>query len=605
MDKKEKINNIGLVGLGPVGMILSSHLQEAGLNITVCDHNKVKMNLIRNEGVILEGVIKKHVYFKNTCTSVEEFEGKNLDLVIFCTKSYQTKNTAVLLKKTIGTIPVVSAQNGIDVEEILAGAFGEENVLRLVINFAGNLNAPNIVKVTFFNPPNYIASINDNKKHIAEEIAEALNSQNLTTEVLDSFSIIKRIWEKTILNSSLSALCGIGKMTIKEAMSFRDTIEIVEQTIAEAVEVAEAEKIKFEDDFIRKCLRYLKKAGNHFPSLAVDLINNKPTEIDYMNGKIVEYGRKHYIKTPLNLMLNNLVKAMTDKNTTSILSSSSLIKLENGTERKNYTPQKPYKKNEPAYMGVDLGSSFTKFVIIDKDSNIIFKTVLKTLNRDRIAIKHILDAIHSEFNIMGSCATGYGRKYFADTEIAKTEINCAAKGVSKILTGEKCIIDIGGEDIKVIKCDEKGLVENFYLNDKCAAGTGAFITEISERAGIDIKEMSILAKQSNYNKPLNSFCTVFAKTEIMNWIFEGLPLQDIAKGIYLSIANRVAKMRIDTTIPVILIGGVIEHHPYFKDLLEKTLKTETKVMENPQYAVAYGAALMAMEHAKNQAKVLE
>jgi 2-dehydropantoate 2-reductase len=100
---------------------------------------------------------------------------------------------------------------------------------------------------------------------------------------------------------------------MKEAMDMPDTVELVEVIIQEAMEVAEAEKIKFEDDFIRKCLRYLKKAGNHFPSLAVDLMNNRSTEIDYMNGKIVEYGRKHYIRTSLNLALTNMVKAMTWK----------------------------------------------------------------------------------------------------------------------------------------------------------------------------------------------------------------------------------------------------------------------------------------------------
>jgi 2-dehydropantoate 2-reductase len=91
-------------------------------------------------------------------------------------------------------------------------------------------------------------------------------------------------------------------------------LEIVEQILYECVAVAKAEEIKFQDNFIKLGIRYLSQAGNHMPSLAVDLINKSPTEIDYMNGKIVEYGRKHYIKTPLNLTLTNLVKAITCKN---------------------------------------------------------------------------------------------------------------------------------------------------------------------------------------------------------------------------------------------------------------------------------------------------
>ncbi|MFH1000312.1 MAG: ketopantoate reductase C-terminal domain-containing protein, partial [Bacteroidota bacterium] len=92
--------------------------------------------------------------------------------------------------------------------------------------------------------------------------------------------------------------------------------EIVEQILYEAVEVSKAEGIKLPDNFVKLAIRYLANTGNHMPSLAVDLINKRETEIDYMNFKIVEYGRKHYIKTPLNLTLSNLVKAITYKNGT-------------------------------------------------------------------------------------------------------------------------------------------------------------------------------------------------------------------------------------------------------------------------------------------------
>jgi 2-dehydropantoate 2-reductase len=100
---------------------------------------------------------------------------------------------------------------------------------------------------------------------------------------------------------------------MKEAMAHPDTLEIIEQIIFEAIEVAKAEEIKLGENFVKLCIRYLKNAGDHFPSLAVDLIAGRETEIDYMNGKIVEYGRKHYIRTPLNLTFTNLVKAISDK----------------------------------------------------------------------------------------------------------------------------------------------------------------------------------------------------------------------------------------------------------------------------------------------------
>ncbi len=580
----------GIIGLGPVGMILAVHLREAGHDVILCDNDKVKINQIRNEGIRLENVIQKTAKFENIASSSKELLEQNPDFVFMSVKTYQVESILNEIPAD-NTSVFICAQNGIDPELMVANKLGEQRTMRMVINFAGNLTAANCAKVTFFNAPNYIACLDDHKRNYAEEIAAALNAVQLDTKAISSFELTKSTWKKTILNSSLSALCGIGKFTMAEAMVFPDTIELIEQIIQEAIEVAEAEKIRFPDDFVRNCLRYLKKGGNHFPSLAGDLINNRPTEIDYMNGKIVEYGRKHYIRTPLNLSMVNMVKAMTHKNMLTQFSEKA-----SGSTKLRLQLKANCQPKGNCFLGIDLGSAYTKFTVIDETKNVVFRYILKTLNRDKIASKHIITAIQEEFPIKYSCATGYGRKNFIDADIVKTEINCAAMGVNELLYGAKNILDIGGEDIKMIHCDKEGKVENFYLNDKCAAGTGAFLTEIAERAGIDIKEMSQLALQSEYNQELNSFCTVFAKTEIMKWIFEGQPIENLAKGIYLSIGNRIAKMRMDHSLPVVMIGGVIAYHPYLKTLLEQKLNKEVMVLNNSQHIVSLGAALIAREY---------
>ncbi|MBM3416978.1 MAG: 2-dehydropantoate 2-reductase [Bacteroidetes bacterium] len=604
---------VAVVGLGPVGLILAVHLKEAGCDVALCDFDKVKINLIRKEGIKLEGVIQKQEKFEKIYSTISELSEFGPSLIFAGIKGYQTPAfVEQVMKVNFKETLFISAQNGIDVEEIFVAGISESKTLRMVINYAGNLNSPHICKVTFFNPPNFIASIDDSKMETAKQISEWLNKVDLATEYCSSFQMLKHVWEKTILNASLSALCGIGKLTIKEAMSMPDTIEIVEQVIQEAVEVAEAEKIKFEDEFIRKCLRYLKRAGDHFPSLAVDLINNRPTEIDFMNGKIVEYGRKHYIRTPINLAFTNMVKALTARSASSFMktldpfligkafSKSSKTKAENALVIKREQPG-----NGDCFLGVDLGSSYTKFIVLDSNAEIIFKLSLKTLNRDKIGVRHVMSAIKSEFNIKSSCATGYGRKTFSDTDFVKTEILCAAEGVSFYHPGVKNIIDIGGEDIKVIHCDNGSNVENFFLNDKCAAGTGSFITEIAERAELNLSEMSLLAARSNNKTELNSFCTVFAKTEIMKWLIEGMSVEDISKGVYLSIANRVAKLRINPGIPIYLIGGVIAFHPYMKDILEKKLSQKVEIVDNPQFAGALGAALLAGKSFIKDKKIAE
>lgn len=250
-----------------------------------------------------------------------------------------------------------------------------------------------------------------------------------------------------------------------------------------------------------------------------------------------------------------------------------------------------------AYLGIDIGSSFTKLTVVDSAGEVRFREVLKTFNRDKNILSATLEKIHSSFSIESICATGYGREHFKEAHINKTEIYCAAMGVSAACPGESNILDIGGEDIKVIRSSADGKVLDFYMNSKCAAGTGTFITEIAERAEIDLGKMSELASRSSSGKELNSFCTVFAKTEIMKWIFDEMPPEDMARGIYISIVNRIVKLRMEPRLPVYLIGGVVAYHPFLRHLLEEKLGRPVLVPEHPQLINSFGAALLARHHA--------
>ncbi len=247
------------------------------------------------------------------------------------------------------------------------------------------------------------------------------------------------------------------------------------------------------------------------------------------------------------------------------------------------------------YLGIDAGSSFTKYVVIDEAKNRLFQGIVKTMTRNKDEEQQLMEIIRNDFPIDKVCSTGYGRQHYKEANVIKTELYCASEGMTGLYPTDKTIIDIGGEDVKVIKSSAKGKVMDFYMNTRCAAGTGAFITEIAERAEIDITKMSGLAGKSTLNRELNSFCTVFAKTEVMQWIFDDVPIEDIAKGIYISVANRIKKIPIDRALPLYLIGGVAEFHPFMKNVLSESLNMDVTVPDNPQYINAYGAALYAME----------
>ena len=306
---------IGVIGLGPIGQILAVHFKEAGCEVAVTDLDRNKLNLIRKNGIELVGVIEKKTYFKHVYNSIAELLEHDFDILISSVKAYHVEYILQKIEKDAKpNCFLLAAQNGIGVRKQYLSHFAESRIFRMVVNFAGNLQAPNVASVSFFSPPNFVASVDDSHNEISEWIATTLSTVGLETLNVDSFTIIDKVWEKTILNAALSPLCAISGLTMKEAMNHPDTLEIVEQLLYEAVEVAKAEEIKLPENFIKLAIRYLKNAGNHFPSLAVDLMNKSETEIRYMNGKIVDYGKKHYIKTPLNLTLTNLVKAISHKN---------------------------------------------------------------------------------------------------------------------------------------------------------------------------------------------------------------------------------------------------------------------------------------------------
>ncbi len=156
---------IAIIGMGPVGSILAMSFQEAGCETIICVKDKIKMNIIREDGFHFEGNINKKISFQHIVNNIADLQSHEPDIIIIALKSYQTKSVALELLKNFNKEKqvVVSAQNGIETENILTEIFGDSNVLRMVINFAGNILSPNRVKFTFFIPPNYIASIDDSK----------------------------------------------------------------------------------------------------------------------------------------------------------------------------------------------------------------------------------------------------------------------------------------------------------------------------------------------------------------------------------------------------------------------------------------------------------
>jgi 2-dehydropantoate 2-reductase len=306
-NNKNNYNNlrIGVVGIGPVGAVLGAHFIEAGAFVVLCDLVHQKMDSIKKKGVVLKYKFEKKVKVAEVCYSIPELEMYDLDVVILSVKTPALQKVVSQLKEiATDKMFVVVAQNGIDNEVIVAREFGDQKTLRMVINYAGNISE-NKVHVSFFNPPNYLAPLMPEGEEIAQKLVDMLNSVDLITEIPED--IIDHVWQKAILNAALSAVCAITRKTMKEVMDFPMTLDLVEAIIDESVRIAEKERIDLGKKFRRFSVRYLKNAGHHRPSMLVDLENGHRTEIDRLNGKIVDYGRKHYLPTPLNQSVTALV----------------------------------------------------------------------------------------------------------------------------------------------------------------------------------------------------------------------------------------------------------------------------------------------------------
>jgi len=256
------------------------------------------------------------------------------------------------------------------------------------------------------------------------------------------------------------------------------------------------------------------------------------------------------------------------------------------------------------YLGVDIGAVSAKAVLLGNNSVVAHAVMDTGPDIKRIAdrvVKLVLDKAEITFDDLKEIvATGYGRISvpFADKKV--TEITCHARGIYHLIPEVKTIIDIGGQDSKGIKVDEKGSVIDFVMNDKCAAGTGRFLEVMAKALELRVDDLGSISLNSKSPCRISSVCTVFAESEVVSLRAEGKEREDVIAGIHKSIANRVGAMlsQIGCEVPVVLTGGVAKNRGVIK-ALEAELKTSLSIPENPQITGALGAALIASDSFHN------
>ena len=253
------------------------------------------------------------------------------------------------------------------------------------------------------------------------------------------------------------------------------------------------------------------------------------------------------------------------------------------------------------YVGIDIGSTASKVVARgETQMEFVLPTGWNSKETTRIIQErlkeHNVDVLDETTKVV---ATGYGRIAVDFADYVITEITCHARGGRELGSDNCGIIDVGGQDTKVILV-QNGMVHDFLMNDKCSAGTGKFLEVMANRLGVTLQELFDLAAAGEV-LPISSLCTVFAESEVINYIGEGRKREDIAAGVVDSVAAKVAQLAQRKNLPaqVILTGG-LSHSRYFTRILSAKMNQTVTPTDYGRYAGALGAALLAEEKSKKK-----
>lgn len=257
----------------------------------------------------------------------------------------------------------------------------------------------------------------------------------------------------------------------------------------------------------------------------------------------------------------------------------------------------------PLTIGLDSGSLTAKAVLMDGNRQIVSDSVIQmeivSQKALRAAMKNVMSAAEcGRDDITYIVSTGYGRRRLDFADKAITEISCHAKGANFLFPEARTVIDIGGQDSKVIAVNGLGSATNFAMNDRCAAGTGMFLEVMAKALGMKLNDIGRLSLRSQIKLQISSVCTVFAETEAISLVAQGHSKKDIIAAIHEAIARRVVGLvgRVGLREPVVMTGGVAKNIGVVK-ALERELGVSLIIPEKPQIVGALGAALFALDYA--------
>lgn len=302
---------IAIVGIGATGSVLGAALLSRKPDtVLVVPRAGLRASLLAT-GLHIYGPLSYRVPVPQAVASIADLGTMAPDVIFLCTKTFNLTDVLDEIDNVFQPgMKIVSTHNGLGTEDVIAARFGDGVALRMTLNYGASVRGPGEVETAFFNKPNHLGALTADNRAVGVEIADILTNCGLDTQFVDDIKL--SVWKKMVMKCTMASICAVTNKTIKEALDFPPTREVAEVCFREALSVAQAMGYDLGSEYLTQAIGYLEKVGIHKDSMCHDIANGRPTEIDFLGGKVVEYARLKGVPTPFYVVMTNMVKAIED-----------------------------------------------------------------------------------------------------------------------------------------------------------------------------------------------------------------------------------------------------------------------------------------------------
>ncbi len=299
-----------VIGLGPVGAIVACRLKAAGERVVAVESGEARARSARQVGLLVIGDAGPVAMLDAIHDSVRNAAAAGpYDTVFVCVKANDLPTLVLDLPRLLGpTTTVVSLQNGLGIEDLLVPAVGLGRFVRGVVNFAGQVDEPGRVRLTFFQPPNWVGALDGAPDDRARTVADLLTRIGLRSEVPSDIGI--HVWRKVVHLAILAPVCALTRMNMRTALSHKELRRLSQGLLSECIAVGDRLGYDCGNGFFETSMGYVLEAGDHPPSMLIDVLRGRPTEVSYINGKVVEAADRLGLDVPLNRAICALVQSL-------------------------------------------------------------------------------------------------------------------------------------------------------------------------------------------------------------------------------------------------------------------------------------------------------